>query len=479
MTFDLVIQNGRVLDPTGEFVGDVAINDGRIAALGQGLLGRTVIDATGKLVLPGAIDGHVHMRTERKDFCYDETFSTGSVAAAFGGVTTFIDQVQAEPGRMLEAELDSRMALAEGLSTIDFTFHMNIRESTAQRLREIPRMVERGVTSFKWFMAIPNWAVADDFLLRGMFEVANVGGLSVIHAENQGVILEMRRRAAERGDRSIANFTHSYPASAEGAAVTLAMAMAEVADCRTLIFHNTCAQGVAAIRAAKERGVRAYGEACLGWLTHTDDVYRGDQVAALPFLVTPPIRDGVHQSALWRGLSLGDLDIISTDHAATRMLTEEKSRALADYFGLDIDAPPADVKTPRDAAGNRLMPMLPPGGLETRLTIAYSEGVRKGRLSLSRWVDTCCSAPARIFDLPNKGRLLPGFDADVVIFDPEAEHSYSLDGLHSDTDYSVWDGWSVTGKVEKTLLRGQVIVDGDMLVGSKRTGKYLHRFVAA
>lgn len=475
MLYDIVITNGLIVDGGAEFAADVAISGEKIAAIGNGLTGKTNIDAKGRFVLPGAIDGHTHMRTERKDFCYDDDFRTGSVAAAFGGVTTIIDQVQAEVGLTLDAELSTRLALAEGKSCIDFAFHMNIREPIEERLKEISGIVDRGITSFKWFMAIPGWRVPDEFLLRGMFEVAALGGLSVVHAENQGVILEMRRRAAASGARDIADFTRNYPAAAEASAISLALAMTEIAEGRTLIFHNTCAEGVAAIRAAKERGVRASGEACLAWLTHTDEIYKGDQVKALPFLLTPPIRDARHQSALWRGLEMGDLDIISTDHAAMRMVPEGKAREVAAYFGHDVVAPPADETTPYDTDGNRLMPVLPPGNVETRFPLIYSEGVLKGRISRARWVETCCAAPARLFDLKTKGRVAPEFDADIVIFDPEAEHTYSVGNLHSNTDYSAWENWKVRGKVVKTFSRGELIVDGDKFLGNAEHGQYLKR----
>lgn len=478
MDYDLVIRNGQVLDPGGAFHGDLAVRDGRVAALGHDLRGRQEIDARGRLVLPGAIDGHVHMRTERSEFSYDDTFETASVAAAFGGVTTFIDQVQAEPGETLMAELDRRMALAEGRCSIDFAFHMNIREPAAERLAEIPQIVARGVPSFKWFMAFPGWRVPDDFMMRGMVEVAAHGGLSIVHAETQGVIDALRQRAAQRGQRDMAQFIDAHPPAAEAAAIATALAMAEAAGCRCLIYHNTCAEGVAAIRAAKDRGAAAHGEACIAWLTHTDTVYRGDQVAGLPFLVSPPIRDAAHQAALWRGLMRGDLDIISTDHAAMRRLPEAQARRIAGFFGLDLKLPPADATAPRDAQGNRLVPAQPPGGLETRLTLAYSEGVRRGRLSLERWVETCCSAPARLFDLPRKGRLMPGCDADIVIFDPEAEHVFTTAGLHSNTDHQVWDGWRSRGRVDQTLLRGKLIVDGTRFLGGPQDGRYLHRSVA-
>ena len=478
MSYDIVIRNGLLVNPSGSYVADVAIKGTQIACIGTNLHGKQEIDALGKFVTPGAIDGHVHMRTEREAFCYDDTFASGSVAAAFGGTTTIIDQVQAEHGSSLSSELDTRMKLAEGQSCVDFGFHMNIREPITERLAEIPAIMARGITSFKWFMAIPGWGVSDDFLQRGMFDVAAVGGLSIVHAENQGVILEMRRRAAAAGRRNIVDFTRNYPAISEAAAIALAMSMTEIADGRTLIFHNTCAEGVAAIRAAKLRGVQAYGEAGLAWLTHTDAVYAGDQVAALPFLLTPPIRDAEHCDALWTGLQTGDLDIASTDHAAMRMVPEDKAREVAAYFGHDVNPPPVNDDTPHDANGNRLMPVLPPGGVETRFPLLYAKGVKTGRLSLERWIDVCCAAPARLFDLKHKGQLAPGFDADIVIFDPNKRHTYSVENLHSNTDYSVWEGWEVDGKVEKTFSRGRMIVDGDKFLGSGDHGAYLHRFVS-
>jgi dihydropyrimidinase len=475
MDYDLVIANGRVVTGAGTVSCDLAIDGERVAALGLGLRGRETVDAAGLLVLPGGIDGHVHMRTERPSFRYDDTFATGSIAAAFGGTTTMIDQVQAEPDLTLAEELDTRMALAEGSSAIDFAFHMNIRSHDPARLAEIPGIVERGIPSFKWFMAIPGWAVPDAILQRGMLDVAGHGGLNIVHAENLGTITELRRRKAASGDRDMRRFTSAYPSAAEGAACALALGMAEAAEGRVLLFHQTCAEGVAALRAAKDRGVRAFGEAGLAWLMHDASIYDGDQVAALPFLLTPPVREARHREALWQGLRRGDLDIVSTDHAAVRMLPEDAAREIAAGFGVDVEALPEGPDTPRDAEGRRLMPVLPPGGIETRLPLMYSEGVATGRLSLDRWVELCCTGPADLFDLPRKGRLLPGCDADVVIFDPEAQVTYATDRLHSDTDYSVWDGWTCRGRVEKVFSRGRLIVDGETWLGGPDHGRFLAR----
>ncbi len=474
MTYELVIRNGRVVSTEADFIADVAVAGETIAAIGTGLTGRTEIDATGKLVVPGGVDGHVHVRTERPRFAYDESFASLSLAAAFGGTTSIIDQIQPEPGIPLPEAFRARLAQGEGQSCVDFGFHMNFREETQERLDEIPRIVEEGVTSFKWFMSVPPWAISDGFLMKGMFTLGDLGALCILHSENQGALDAMRWR---RPVRSMADFPDNFPPGPEAAATTLALSMAEVTDCRTLIFHNTCAEAVAAIRAAKARGVKAFGEVCLAWLTHNAEVYAGDPVEALAFLLAPPLRAPEHQAALWAGLKAGDLDIVSTDHAVMRRMPEADALEFAEYFGLRFDAPPPDETTPYDENGNRLMPMLAPGGVETRLPIVYSMGVAGGRIDLQRWVEVCCAAPAKLFDLDRKGRLLPGFDADIVIFDPDRDHVFSIDTLHSNTDHSVWDGWRCRGAVEKTFSRGKLVVDDGRFVGSKDHGRYLRRKV--
>jgi dihydropyrimidinase len=479
MGYDLVIKNGRIVTSGSDFVGDLAVTGEKIATVGQDLSGEREIDATGMLVVPGAIDGHVHIQTERPMWSYDETFATGSVAAAFGGTTTMIDQVQVEPGHTLNEDLDKRLETAHGQTAIDYTFHLNIREPDPVRLEEIPSIFERGITSFKWFMAIEGWKVPTDFLLRGMYEVAAYGGLSVIHTETQGVINEMKRRVKAEGRTQVKSFPSMYPAPTEGAAAELALALAEISGSRALIFHVTCSQVVDALRRARDRGVDASGELGLGWALFTDEIYEGDPVAALPFLLTPPIRDASHQRDLWKALAEGTLNVIGTDHTAMWMQPEDEALEFVwENFCLRPEIPDNDDSVPTDAEGNRLLPMLPPGGAEVRLPMMYTHGVREGRISLHQWVDVCCANPAKIYDLDGKGHLLPGYDADVVIFDPEREVTVSVDDLHSNTDYSVFEGMTMRGAVVKTISRGQVIVDGDEFVGDQAHGRFVRRSVS-
>lgn len=478
MPYDLVIKNGRIFSGASDFVGDLAVDGERIAALGQALHGTREIDATGKYVLPGAIDGHVHIRTERPTFRYEDDFATGTLAAAFGGTTTIVDQIQVECGRTLNDALDARLAQARGQTAVDYAFHMNIREPVPERLAEIPSIFARGITSFKWFMAIPGWCVPDDFLMRGMHAVAALGGLSIVHAENEGVIAESLRRRREAGGVPMAAFNQAYPSAAEGAAATLALAMAEVAGTRLLIYHITAREVVEALLAARRRGVRAYGEVCLAYLLFDESVYHADPVYALTFLLTPPLRDAEHQHALWQGLADGTLDIISTDHALMRPAPVEQALEIAAMFGIRVTEAERRASAWRSPDGTPRLPRLAPGGVEVRLPLAFDRGVAAGRLDVWRWVDACCVRPARIFDLHAKGRLLPGFDADVVVFDPQREVTYSTAQLHSNSDYSVYDGMTARGAVDQVFSRGRLIVDGDRFLGDLSHGRYVARTVA-
>jgi dihydropyrimidinase len=189
------------------------------------------------------------------------------------------------------------------------------------------------------------------------------------------------------------------------------------------------------------------------------------------------LRSSRDQSALWDGLSRGDLDIVSTDHALMKRLPDDKVLELADYFGIDLQLPAPNSSTVYDRQGRRMVPMLTPGGIETRLPLVYSLGVASGRMSVSRWVEVCCSTPARLFDLERKGQILPGYDADIVIFDPDAERTYSLANLHSNTDHTVWDGWRCKGVVDKTFSRGRLVVDGDRFLGASDYGRFVKRRV--
>ena len=447
MKHDLVVRGGRVIGAHGEVVCDVAVDGEHIAALGSGLHGRREIDASGLYVLPGAIDGHVHMRTERPRWVYDDTFATGSVAAAFGGVTTFIDQAQVEPGTTLVDGLAARIEEASGQCVVDYGIHVNLREANRERIAEIPQIVERGCPSLKMFMAYEDFRLPDPLIFAAMGELARAGGTAILHAENQDLIDELAAHLATEGHVGRRSEARAHHAAFEGEAVHRALAMARVAGVPVLVYHLSAAEAVRELEAARARGQEVYGEACLPYLLLDETAY--DEPLSGPALpVGPPLRDAGHRDALWEALGRGAIDIVSTDHGPRRSLRGEDGEHV-----------------------------IPPGtsGLEVRLALMYTSGVRAGRLSLQRFVDACCTRPAEVFGLARKGRLEAGYDADIVLFDPARHVTLMAADLHSDIDHSTYQGWVCEGAPVATIVRGEVVVaDGELQVEAGH-GRFIER----
>jgi dihydropyrimidinase len=447
VAYDLVIRGGRVVTAHEDYLADVAVQGGTIAAIGSDLHGTRELDARGKLVLPGAVDGHVHMRTERPKDVYDDDWDTGTIAAAFGGVTTVVDQAQVEPGQMLREGVDRRLAEASGRSLIDYGVHVNLREPNIERVAEFEALTARGCPSFKLYMTYETYQVPDDVIFVAMQEIARLGGLVIVHAENDVMIRELMRQNAVAGRSGIRANASARPPEMEGEAVHRTLAMARLAGCRALIYHVTAADSVREIAAAKGRGQLAFGEGCLPYLMLNADAM-DDPVTGPSFDISPPLRDQEHRLAQWAGLASGALDIISTDHGPRRLI--------------------------RNADGSVTRP---PGtsGVEVRLPLTYGAGVRGGLISLHRWVELCCTAPAELFGLTRKGRILPGYDADLVIFDPERRVTLSAETLHSNVDHSTYEGVELQGYPVVTISRGEVLVEDGVLHAEPGRGRFVER----
>jgi dihydropyrimidinase len=446
MSYDLVVKNGTIISPGGCFPADVAVVGEQIAALGTNLHGSREIDASGRYVLPGAIDGHVHLADTRSASPLTaDTFASGTAAAAFGGVTTIIDFAESQPGTPLAHSLELRSEDARGQAYIDYSFHMNIRDEDVSRLEEIPQIVSSGVPSFKVFMAFEAYRLTDVTMFRIMDAVARQDGLVIVHAEDDQIITELRRREAGSGMSGARLHAASSPPVTESSAIHRALALAELTGARVLIFHVSTREGLRELTHARSRGQIVYAEACPQYLLLSDAVYGENELVASSLMVRPPLRDPAQQEALWQGLAEGRIDVVSSDH------------------------------TPRKRQKNP--PVHPPGasGIETRLMLLHTFGVAAGRMNLERWVEVCCANPARIFGLSRKGQLLPGHDADVVVFDPEMEAVLSSSALHSELDYSTYEGMKVYGMPMTTICRGQVVVENHELVGSSNFGKFIHR----
>ena len=446
MSYDLVVKGGRVVTSRDFFVADVAVSGGRIAAIGKDLSGEREVPAEGLYVLPGAIDGHVHL-TDPTFPPYAvptaDSFATASVAAAFGGVTTLIDFAQPAPGESLVEELDRRRSDADGEVAIDYSLHLNLRDPDPSRLHEIPAVFERGVPSFKLYMAYEGYRLPDTAILRAMRAIAAKDGLAIIHAENDDVVGELRALLAAEGKTGPRWLRAACPPSAEGEAVHRATVFAGLTGARLLVFHVSCGDALHELRAAKARGQTVFGEATSHHLVLDEELVSSNNLRAQSLAVRPPIRDDAHRRKLWLGLADGTLDIVSTDHCPRR---------------------PNGTSHPAGVSG-----------IEARLALVYSFGVREGRIDLCRWVDVCCTMPADVFGLPGKGQLWPGYDADLVLFDPEREVVLSADALHSPLEFSSYDGVTVRGYPVATISRGEVIVENGSFVGSLGRGRFVER----
>lgn len=451
MSFDLVIKNGTIITCEAAYPADVGIRGESIVAVGQGLAGRREIDAAGKLVTPGAVDIHVHLQMPIGGGVFSaDDFFTGTRAAAFGGTTTIIDFVEPEPQQSLLEALAARRAEADDRVTIDYGLHMTLDPPHLDRLAELPAVVEAGCPSFKLYMAY-SFRLDDGQLLQTLEAVRDAGGLPVVHAENWDVICTLVARNLAAGRIGPAWHPRSRPAIMEGEAAGRLIDLATVVDTPIHIFHVSCAQVVERIAAARGRGLPVTGETCPQYLLLTDDLYDRPGVdGALP-VCSPPLRSEADQERLWQALARDMLQIITTDHCP--FTREEKARGLNDFSQV-------------------------PGGvpsIEARFPLVYAYGVQTGRFSASRWVDMCCTTPARMFGLARKGTIAPGYDADLVIFDPTHRQTLSPGSLHENVDWSPYTGLEVTGWPQVTIRRGQVIVENGQFYGQPGQGRFVER----
>jgi dihydropyrimidinase len=446
LRYDLVVKGGLVVTAERAAVLDVAVSGERIAAVGHDLHGADELDATGLYVIPGAIDGHVHFDDPTFPpyaIATADTFATGTRAAAFGGTTTVVDFAQPAVGQTLVDGLEQRLADADGEAVIDYGLHVNIRDPDPARLDEVPGLFGRGVPSFKLYMAYDGYRLPDDAIFRAMRAVGANGGLSVLHAENDDVIRDLTARLATDGRTGPEWLATACPPEAEAEAVHRAIALAGLAGTRLLVFHLSCAEAAAEVAAAKESGREVAGEVTSHGLVIEQTALRSEDLLAQSLAVRPPLRDAAHREALWQALVAGTIDIVSSDHCP------RVPRG---------DTNPAGV-----------------AGVEARLALVHTFGVGSGLIDLPRWVHACCTRPAEIFGLERKGRLRPGGDADIVLFDPELEVTLSVDTLHSALPFASYEGTVVRGSPVTTISRGEVIVAEGEFVGEAGRGRFVER----
>ncbi len=458
----ILIRNGRIITDTEDYFADIYIENDKITAIGAGydLSADREIDATGMLVIPGGIDAHTHLDMPMAPgLVSSDDFLTGTRAAAFGGTTTIIDFPTQERGKSMAEALAAWHQKAEGKAVIDYGFHMIVTDIRDGKMNEFAEMIHEGITSFKLFMAYPHALMLDDGdIFRVMQQAEKLGALVTMHAENGGAIDVLVQQALAEGKTAPIYHALTRPARAEGEAVHRTIALAEMAGIPVYIVHLSTADGLHAIAEARDRGLPVFAETCPQYLfLSVDDMKAKEGFEAAKYVFTPPLRERVHQDQLWGGIEKNRIQVVATDHCPFCM-AEQKERGRHDFSKIPNGAP----------------------GIEHRLQLLYHGGVNKGRISLNRWVELSATAPAKLFGMyPKKGTIALGSDADIVIWDPDQTHIISADTHHMNVDYSLYEGYELTGNVDTVISRGQVIIEKDQFTGQAGRGQYLKRSLFA
>jgi dihydropyrimidinase len=454
--YDLVIKNGTVVTAADTQHCDIGIKDGTVATLGRGLGSATrEIDAAGKLVLPGAIDSHCHIE-QKSGFgvlCADDFYS-GTVAAAFGGTTTVIPFAAQHRGQSLRRVVEDYRAAALPKAVIDYAFHLIITDPNEQVLgQELPALIQDGYTSFKVYMTYDAMRLDDHQMLDILALARREGALVMIHAENHDMIKWLANRLLEKGLGNPRYHAVSHARVAEGEATNRAIALSQLLDVPILIVHVSAAEAIDVIRGAQTQGLKIYGETCPQYLFLTaDDI--GMDLEGTKFCCSPPPRDHAAQEAVWRGLQNGTFQVFSSDHAPYRY--DETGKLLK-----------GDKTTFKDTANG-----VP--GIELRVPLLFSEGVKTGRIDINRFVALTATNHARLYGLyPRKGTIAVGSDADIAIWDPNKHVHVSAGMLHDNTGYTPYEGRHVTGWPVTVISRGRVVVDDGKLSAERGSGTFL------
>ncbi|MEU5918513.1 dihydropyrimidinase [Streptomyces sp. NPDC004288] len=457
MSTRTLIRGGLVVTASDETHADVLIEHGRVVALAapgsQQWTADQVIDASQKYVIPGGVDAHTHMELPFGGTFASDTFETGTRAAAWGGTTTIVDFAVQSRGDSLRAGLDAWHEKAEGKCAIDYAFHMIMSDVNESTLKEMPKLVQQGVPSFKLFMAYPGVFYSDDGqILRAMQQAGDTGGLIMMHAENGIAIDVLVEQALARGETDPRYHGEVRKALLEAEATHRAIQLARVAGAPLYVVHVSAQEAVAELAAARDLGLPVFGETCPQYLFLSTDNLAEPDFEGAKYVCSTPLRPKEHQAALWRGLRTNDLQVVSTDHCPF-CFTGQKELGRGDFSKIPNGLP----------------------GVENRMDLLH-QAVVDGHISRRRWIEIACASPARMFGLyPQKGTIAPGTDADIVIYDPHATQTLSAETHHMNVDYSAYEGKTVTGQVETVLSRGEVIVDRRKYVGHAGHGVFVPR----
>ncbi|RXY98822.1 dihydropyrimidinase [Fictibacillus sp. S7] len=452
-----IIKNGTIVTASDTYVADVLVEDGKVAAIGRDLPsdGLEVIDAEGCYLFPGGVDPHTHLEMPFGGTVSRDDFETGTIAAAFGGTTTVIDFCLTDKGVPLKNSIETWHKKSKDKAVIDYSFHLMIGEINEEVLQEIPQVIEEeGITSFKVFMAYKNVLQADDeTLYKTLVMAKEQGALVMVHAENGDVIDFLTKKALDEGKTDPIYHALTRPPELEGEATGRACLMAGLADSQLYVVHVTCREAVEKIAEARSKGYNVYGETCPQYLVLDQSDMERPNFEGAKYVWSPPLREKQHQEHLWNALKNGQLQALGSDQCSF------------------------DFEGQKDL-GKGDFTKIPNGGpfIEDRFTVLFSEGVKKGRITLNQFVDIISTRSAKLFGLfPEKGTIAVGSDADIVIFDPAVERTISVQTHHMAVDYNAFEGMKVTGEPVSVLSRGEFVIKDKQFVGALGKGQYVKR----
>lgn len=451
----ILIKNGRIVTAAESYIADIYTEGEKIVAIGKDLKygADKIIDATEKLVFPGGIDPHVHLDMPFMGTSSSDDYETGTRAALHGGTTMVIDFILQTQGDTLHNALKAWQGRSIGKAVGDYSYHMAVTDFNDAVAKEVVQMIkEEGISSFKTFMAYKGALMIDDGQMVQLMKVVKEhGGIVTVHATNGDMIDSLIAKNRKEGNLSPLYHYLSQPEVTESEASARFADMLFYTGCPGYIVHMTCEGALNAVRKATQRNQKVFVETCTQYLMLDASLYEKDFEGA-KWVMSPPLREKKDQTALWSGINQGLVQVVGTDHCP--FMWEQKKMGKDDFSKIPNGHP----------------------AIEHRMEFLYSEGVRKGKISLEKFVEVSSTNAAKIFGMyPRKGTIAIGSDADIVIFDPNKEHRISVETHHMNVDYSAYEGWEVTGKTETVILRGAIAIENEICQLKAGHGQFIPR----